>query len=386
MQNCTEGVRRQPTSVANALATIGHTDHRTPPPYEAVQALDPLGLDRFLKALPELTENGRLEPILTMLTRAVHGADATALRKPEVAIAALRDLDFLISSAHRIAPGSYKRVTGLELLLDDLGRWADHTPRGCNFTYSLCNPPGERMRRFTTSGEETRFIHAIQEGTGDLDKILVALDTMTGRPVDDIAFTATASLLAGWFDHMATASRSMMRSMPPDVFNRRIVVFFGALDINGRSYPGITGAQTHNCAIDYLLFGADSSDPAYLDYATSNLAALSPFHRCLLRGGLERLGGTSLLGRIGADLRRGDLDRSTTAASLQHLDRFVTAILSFRAVHRRLALAQLTIRPSGKGSGGFDLALLDLLIRYTRDARDRVRAMQASVATTAGGS
>ncbi len=352
--------------------------HCTPPPYAAVQALDPFGLDRFLHVLPVLTEEGRLDPILVMLTRAVHRADPELLRQPEAALAGLRDLDFLISSAHRIAAGSYKRVVGLEALLDDLGRWADHAPRGCNFTYGLYNPPGDRMRRFTTAGEETGFIRAIQDGTSRLDQILLALDAMSATRVDHPAFAANAAHLAGWFDHMTKASKAMLRTMPPEVFTERIVVFFGALDINGRTYPGITGAQNHNCAIDYLLFGAESSDDRYLDYASSNMATLSPFHRRLLRGSLERLGGASLLGRIEADLRRADLDAATAGASLRHLDRFITAILSFRAVHRRLAVSHLPTRQSRRGSGGFDLGLLDLLIRDTRDARTRVRAMRDS--------
>ena len=367
-------------SVATALATTGNGGgRRMPPPYEAVQALDPLGLDRFLKVLPVVTEEGRLDPILVMLTRAVHRADAELLRQPEAALAGLRDLDFLIGSAHRIAAGSYKRVVGLEAFLDDLGRWADHAPRGCNFTYGLCNPPGDRMRRFTTTPEEPRFIRAIQDGTGQLDRILLALDAMSADPVDHADFAANAAHLAAWFDHMTAANRAMLRTMPPEVFTHRIVVFFGPLDINGRTYPGITGAQNHNCAIDYLLFGADSSDPAYLGYASSNLGALSPFHRRLLRSSLERLGGGSLLARIGADLRRDDLDAATASTSLRHLDRFLTAILSFRAVHRRLAVAHLPMRPRRTGSGGFDLGLLDLLIRDTRDARSRVRTMQAGL-------
>jgi hypothetical protein len=371
---------QQMNSIATALATTDdHSDHRTHPPYGAVQALDPFGLDRFLAILPSLTEKRSLDPILAVLARAVRAADPSVLRHPDAAIAALRDLDFLINSAHRITTGSYKGVAGLEPLLDDLGRWADHAPRGCNFTYGLCNPAGERMRRFTTTREETDFIHAIQEGTGHLDRILLALDAMTGSRADQTVFAANAAGLAGWFGHMAKASAAMHRAMPPDVFTHQIVVFFGPLDINGRTYSGITGAQNHNCAIDYLLFGADSSDPAYLDYASNNLAALSPFHRRLLRGGLDRLGGASLLGRISTDLRRDDIDEKAAAASLRHLDRFVTAILSFRAVHRRLAVAQLPMRPARRGSGGFDLGLLDLLIRYTRDARTRVRTMQSTL-------
>jgi hypothetical protein len=366
-----------PDCIATALTTASHqTDFRSPPPYQAVQALDPFSMDRFLTILPELTQSGRLGRILEMLNEAVCHADADTLRHPIPAIAALRDLDFLISSAHHISTGSYKEVFGLEMLLEDLGRWADHTPRGCNFTYGLCNPADDRMRRFTTTDEEPHFIRAIQTGTGQLDKILLALDAMTAMRIDDTSFLANASQLAAWFSHMTRANTAMLRIMPPAVFTRQIVVFFGPLDINGRTYPGITGAQNHNCAIDYLLFGADASNPTYLEYASGNLVALRPFHKRLLRGSLTRLEEESLIGRIAADLRRKDLDVEVATASLRHLDQFLTAILSFRAVHRRLAVAQLPMRREQKGSGGFDLALLDLLIHYTREARTRVRTMQ----------
>src|SRR5688572_31528849 len=119
------------------------------PVYTTIQGLDPLRVDDFMILLPEITKNKKNDLILEKLSDIVRQLDPKIFEKIPHAYAALRDLDFLIGSANELESKSYKKVEGLEDILEKLGDVTDHFPRGCNFTYGLMNPDGERMRLFT---------------------------------------------------------------------------------------------------------------------------------------------------------------------------------------------------------------------------------------------
>jgi monodechloroaminopyrrolnitrin synthase len=350
-----------------------------PPPYADVQALDPLGVDEFMARLPRFTALRQLDIILSRLTTIVSQFDVAMLHNIPMCFAVLRDLDFIISSAHALERASYKRVTGLEGLLEVLGRATDHSPRGCNFTYGLFNPSNNRMRTFTGSDEERTFICAVQSGTRCLDDALVTLRDLAVSRIDSADFVSLISKLESQFELMVSAVVDVFRRVPPEVFSGRIVKFFDPLDVNGKSYQGITGAQVQNIGIDFILYGVEIRDQTYVDYACRNLSAMLPFQKAVISQALTWLDHASLLTRISTEISARKVDAARAEESLAYLDRFLTKILSFRAAHRRLASLNLPLRPIERGSGGHSLELLDYLIERTQEARSRVRAMRAQV-------
>ena len=343
--------------------------------YEA-RSVDPLGLDSFFYHTAAVVEQPA-DVMLRRLETSVRDADESALDNTRAALAALRDLDFLLCAVHLADPFAYKAVSGLESLLVRLGQRTGQIPRGSNSTYGPCNPPDDRMRLFTGLPEERMFVRAIADGLRGLDGVLSGLATMAHHPVDSPTVVAAAGGLVPAWEPMIEASVKMLRGMPPEVFSGRIVPCFVPLDIAGATYQGITGAQSPNVGIDYLLWGVESADEEYRSYARTNLAEQLPPHRQLVAEVLERTGEASLLTHIERQLctapRR---DLSAAAAVLTHLESLLRRIGTFRAAHRRLAELNMQRRTTQIGSGGHTVHLLDELTASTRQARHRVRALR----------
>ena len=343
--------------------------------YQA-QSVDPFELDTFFRHTIAVVEEP-LEKVLRQLNIIVRDTETSAFDSVPAALAALRDIDFLVCAVHLADPFAYKSVPGLESLLVRLGQRAGQIPRGSNSTYGPCNPPDERMRLFTGLPEERMFIHAIADGLRGLDGVLCGLATMAHNPVDSPPVVAAAGGLEPAWEPMIEASVRMLRGMPPEVFSGRIVPCFVPLDVAGTTYQGITGAQSPNVGIDYLLWGVESADDEYLSYARTNLSEQLPSHQQLIDEVLERTGGVSLLTHIERELSTATrLDVTAAAAVLAHLESLLRRIGTFRAAHRRLAELNMQRRTTQVGSGGHTLHLLDELGASTRQARHRVRVLR----------
>ena len=204
--------------------------------YEA-RSVDPLGLDSFFHQTAAVVEQPA-DVMLCRLETIVRDADESALDNTCAALAALRDLDFLLCAVHLADPFAYKAVSGLESLLVRLGQRAGQIPRGSNSTYGPCNPPDDRMRLFTGLPEERMFVRAIADGLRGLDGVLCGLATMAHHPVDSPTVVAAAGGLVPAWEPMIEASVKMLRGMPPEVFSGRIVPCFVPLDIAGQPTRG----------------------------------------------------------------------------------------------------------------------------------------------------
>jgi hypothetical protein len=234
------------------------------------------------------------------------------------------------------------------------------------------------MRTFTGLSEESTFIHTIQEGTGNLDDALLTLRQLSMVSFDSEDFEVLTTELIEQFNCMIPAVVRVLQTVAAEVFSRRIVKFFIPLDINGKTYPGITGAQVQNIGIDFIIFGVDLQEELYASYVSENLAAMLPFHKAVIDQTLHRLQYMSLLSKLSRDADRRDKCDSTQAIrSLDSLQHFLQRVLSFRMVHRRLAAKNLPLRKAGRGSGGYNLDLLDYLILQTREAMHRIDDIKA---------
>ena len=352
---------------------------------DTAQDADPLGLDSFFRRRGAVVER-RLDDLLGVLTTVAREADGQALT-PAEALAALRDIDFLLCAVELAEPLAYKRVPRLEPLLQELGSTAGHIPRGSVLTYGLCNPLDERMRLFTGRGEERSFVTELAAGMRGLDTVLRGLVALADHPVDSPDAVAASQRLEAAWEPMIKAAVAMLRTMPPEVFSGEIVSCFVPLDVGGACYQGVTGAQTLNVTIDYLLWGVESQDDTYRAYAQANLAEQLPPHRELVAHALDRTGGASILTHIGHQLAGQAVVRDPVAAEtvLQHLESLLRRIGTFRTAHRRLADLNLPLRPTPTGSGGHTVALLELLTSSTLQARERARTLRRAQRSAARG-
>lgn len=352
---------------------------------DTAQDADPLGLDSFFQQREAVVKR-RLDDLLGALTTVARESGGQALTVAE-ALAALRDVDFLLCAVELIEPLAYKRVPRLETLLEELGSTAGHIPRGSVLTYGLCNPLDERMRLFTGRGEERSFVTELTVGMRGLDAVLRGLVALADHPVDSPDAVAAAQRLEAAWEPMIKASVAMLRTMPPEVFSGEIVSCFVPLDIGGTCYQGVTGAQTLNVTIDYLLWGVESQNDTYRAYAQANLGEQLPLHRELVAHALDRTGGASILTHIEHQLAGHAVVREPVAAEtvLQHLESLLRRIGTFRTAHRRLADLNLPLRPTPTGSGGHTVVLLELLTSSTLQARERAQTLRRTHRAAAHG-
>jgi hypothetical protein len=332
-------------------------------------SLDPLQLDRWFTGPPSRSAVHLRDPrpSCTAIVTSIYPRSV-----PMPALAALRDLDFLLCVVERRQPGSYRQVAGLEERLLRLGRVADHIPRGCNDTYGVINPPG-RLRTITGLPAEQLLIEGLRAGGVGLETVLAGLETIATDPRG--AGEAAAGLAGSW-DPMVHAAVRMARMMPLQVFSHDIIPWLVPLEIGGTVYRAPTGAQFSNSLIDWVLWGVDAAahDVTYRDYARAFMAETPRRHREAVERTLAATGGVSLLAALPDLLRTAG---PAAAAVLDGLAELVKRIGYFRAVHSKFAVTTLAMRAADVGSGMQNETQFGPLLGYTRRARERLRLVRA---------
>ena len=168
-----------------ATMTVDVTAPSTVSPHTALCTraadADPLRLDAFF---------GQHRPVAEQPPEVLRDAVTAAVRRGPVAdsvvgaLAALRDLDFLLSAWHRIDPHTYRAVPGVEAMLVHLGNVAGHVPRGSYITYAECNPLDDRMRTFTGSVYERDFVRCLNVPARHLSNLLYLLADLANHQID----------------------------------------------------------------------------------------------------------------------------------------------------------------------------------------------------------
>jgi hypothetical protein len=333
---------------------------------------DPLHLDRWFMNGPPLAQRNGLDAYAEL----IRIAEYPTPQDPDMAMAALRDVDFPLCLAERYGV-PWRTIPDLEMRLIHLGKAADHIPRGCNHTYGVTNPPGQRRRTFTRLEAEHDLIEALRTGGVAIGGILSALRTLAVTRDGLALHTAARSLPVLW-EPMTESAVRMARVMPLKVFSRDIIPWLVPLEIGGVTYRAPTGAQFSNMLIDWALWGVDLDSPSYREYALAFMLETPAVHRELVDEILAATGGRSLLavlpGRLAA------LDTATAFAVLDGIEGLLKRIRDFRAVHGRFARTTLEMRAADVGSGMQNEDQFGPLLTYTREAYASVRRMRAVVA------
>lgn len=324
--------------------------------YEIVRMLDPLVVDEQIHDLPHLNDRADVDAIRNITYQAVDRIEGTDL-DPAASTAALRDLDFLLSSALRHGADFIVEEPRVERLLLRLGEQACMIPRGTVSTYALANPRGERERSFTGSPEERLFIESVRSGAEDVEASLIAY-------VEQGQIAGLDSMADG-IQTMIDSIIKVKRGITPAYFTGELRPYFEPLTIGGETYAGSGGAQLQFVAVDYLLWGADCTDSVYQDYFKDNVRYLSPEQRELMRRAIDANGGQSLVSLV-AESHDKELAAKATIV-LQGLKKF-------RYPHRKLARDNFAIRPQGSvGSGIYTADILDVLLDETMAAIDTLQ-------------
>ena len=343
-------------------------DHREKLSYEYVGSLDPLSLDEFMTVLPEINRSCDVDVIVGTLEYAVElSSSKIGIESPAEALAGLRDIDFLLSSALRHGVDVIQRVDGLGDELRRLGSIAHTVPRGTVYTYAAANPTGSRRRTFTGSVEENGFIDAVRDSCLALDDAVEAIGM--GDITDDRALVSQLALGLSAMRIMTDSIVSVRRSVSPEYFTNNMRPFFEPIEIDGKLITGAGGAQMQMLALDNMLWGIDSPNDAYKAFFDANVQYLAPTQQRALVSYKESNDGMSILSHLETAPYR-------YPESLEVFSQIMAQIKKFRYPHRKLAKDNFKIRSSDAvGSGQSKPDVLDVLIDATEDALIRTRRM-----------
>jgi hypothetical protein len=326
--------------------------------YNVISEKDPLSLDSYIAALPEQNLSGDTDSIQLSLDIAISNYDEITDKITDTdAVAALRDLDFLASSLlrHNIDPLQSTKKLGHSLVR--LALRAQTIPRGTVYTYGLANPANDRLRTFTGSNEEKRFISAVKQSSLALEVSSNILSDVSFEKSSVIEISSALEEVARGCNVATQSIVDVHRSVSPSFFTNILRPYFEPLTINGRQFMGAGGAQMQLLSIERMIWGLDNKDDVYQDYFTENIEYLDFNQRQLIQSFSRKNNDTSIL-TFSRNINNLVINE-TLASTLK-------AIRKFRYPHKRVADNNFKIRSHDSvGSGSFKPTILDHLLFKT---------------------
>lgn len=335
---------------------------------ERVRLMDPLRLDGFL--ITDLPGINRLKAN-TSLQRAIRQFTPQLDTLQDInlltARAVTRDIGFMAVS-YVTNGGSLADIPSAIKTLRDMAQITHEVPRDTVYSYGLRNPLGERMRTFTTAEEERLFIASFSKAMIKLPDSVVALQQAreSFQDPDIVAKRLEAARIN--FQGMATSILEVRRHVPPEVFSYQLRPYFPPLTIDGKTYYGPGGAQMPVLLIDNILWasmGNSQLQPEYAPYYEDNAQYLPKSLRDASAQLTEQRSLLDLFLEVA-----GNADYRQVGVKLAQ---FATQIGKFRHPHLGVAKANMQIRPENSvGSGGYDVGVLEMLIKNLNSARGKV--------------
>lgn len=337
-----------------------------------VRNLDPLGLDDFMtKKLYHLNNLGDVGSIVRQTKEVTHNPRVFLKFSWMEALAASRDLGFLAASFARHGV-DLENIPTLGKSLIYLSEITDEVPRDTVFSYGPRNPSGHRMRTFTGTLGERVFIEGFTDGMSRLHSCISKLVVAYNTPPTNARFLL---LMHGCKEDILKLAESMVdvrRKITPEFFTYQLRPYFPPLKIGKKVYMAPGGAQMPLIVVDRILWGIDSENSAYHEYFWDNVQYMPKNYRQIV----QNFNSLSLTQKILSTLHQLSQEethdgRSIVSGSLFALKELLVAIQKFRFPHKRTAEENFKIRPaSAKGSGGYDLQILDILLGETSRAQN----------------
>lgn len=336
---------------------------------QSVQQLDPLCFDQYFETgeFSRCTTAPTAEMIMSFVQRHVSqiSFEVVASMGEVPAMAAARDLNMIASVVTRFGIPMHA-VPHLESLLILLAEKTREVPTDTVFGYGSRNPGGRRRRSFTQTTEEELFINSFTDGMNSLVVTLAALETVQVMSLANGRYSLLVREAISGFQGMSEAILNVRKHVTPDFFTQKLRPFFEPKTIRRTTYFAAGGAQMPVTVVDLTMWGVEDTDRIYVGYRNENLRYLPQCYRSKLESvfrapSILRAATAELEGQVSASARDNSL------ASLRALKDFADQIIKFRAPHFAVARANMKIRSEGSvGSGGYDLSILEYLIKKTR--------------------
>lgn len=347
-----------------------------------ISALDPLHADAFFATtLPRINAAADVAQLVYALDGLLPAGQEYATFDRLSALAATRDLGMVAASLATHA-GTISAAPRLEAALLKLAAITAEVPRDTLYSYAPRNPSDGRMRMFLGIPEERLFIRSVAESIEGFPQCIETLQAAIASPLLDAACAASLRLAAEQLQRMVISILEVRRGIPPEVFSFRLRPYFPLIEIGGYTYGAPSGPQLPLIIVDLLLFGAEytrpETAPDYAAYVADNLSYLPPALRMVAA---QACGQPSLVGRLCQEIPRTLSARPALQPHLREIvdavERMLAVILKFRWPHKRVAEANMRLRPpEAQGSSGYTVEVLEILLAKTLEAHNRVKALR----------
>lgn len=330
-----------------------------------VQALDPLDLDRTVRALPALNATADIGGLVAVLMSAVPSTRQIADFSLPECLAAMRDLGIFAGSIKRHGVEPVENAPGLETALLSLGARTGMIPRDTVHHYVTWNPPGSRERLYTDEQMEILLKSSVRRS---LPRVTAAIDLCeTLHEVDpaEIEFTYKANELVTLLRSMEDAIESVVATVTPDFFARTMRPYFEDFRVAGRAYLGPAAAHVPLGLIDLCLWASDHSDETYAEFWKDSAQHALPQWYPMYAAWPQM---PSVVTRVAEALRETP-DAPNLEASAEAVSRALRSLVNFRGKHYAIAKKAYTeeLRLYPVGSGGGSIALLEGIMTLTRE-------------------
>lgn len=350
---------------------------------QSVSTLDPLGFDTYFatNAFSRIANAEGKELIRAFNAEVIVSIGVPSIRLlDEVsAMAAARDLNMVASAAarHKIPMHELPHLEELLLLLSEKTR---EVPTDTVFGYGTRNPSGIRQRSFTKTEEERSFITSFSSGMYGLTVALAGLETVQSMELTNPRYASLVRESSFYLGRMQEAISGVRKQISPDFFTHRLRPFFDPKTIRGNTYFAAGGAQMPITLVDLMVWGIEESDRTYVGYRNENVRYLPWAYQSKIEGMMSL---PSIIrastDQIGKGMMAAEA-RQTAIDSLQSLQMLVDQLIRFRAPHLGIAKANMRIRNAGSvGSGGYDVAILQYLLRKTKTCKAELARLEQFV-------
>ncbi|ADV65882.1 Domain of unknown function DUF1864 [Deinococcus maricopensis DSM 21211] len=341
---------------------------------QAIQALDPFGLDDALADLPALNARADVPALTALLQHMTAQYKHLTLLDAESTHATMRDFGIVLGSLKRHGVEPLSVVPHLEPILLDLGGQHDMVPRDTVLHYTVWNPDGERRRLYTGDPQERELQDAVTNVFPHLSASLALSDSLADLDPRDVRFAPLAMHLARTSEVMVDTIDRVTQHVSPIFFAQTMRPYFEEIHVNGRAYLGPAAAQVPLWLIDITLWASDRSHPAYEHFLQESLQYSPPSWRAFYAAHSAR---PSLVTKVSAllasDAHQHDRNLLRSADALTALLRTLKV---FRGRHLGIARRAYAedVRLYEHGSGGAPIELLKTITQLTKENEAAVRA------------
>jgi monodechloroaminopyrrolnitrin synthase len=326
---------------------------------QRVAALDPLDADLIMSKVPQWNTDGDIHQITSAL-RHICRISFLDSRNYHELLAIIRDIGILVGSLRKHGFEPIKEIPELEPILLRAGVLTDLIARDTVMHYTIWNPPGPRLRRYTTHPQEPPLIESVSISLPAIRDATRCLFELRDHPLHEVRSLRLAHQIAFHLKYFVLGLHHAMRRVDALVFIEQIRPFYEPIQVGGRELRGPGAVMMPLHIFDFLLWGSSEPDPRYQqftwDYIAYNTAEFRQYY-------FRSRNTPSLLDRLESCMSASKIHPGAHA--------FVTPVISwmkraqaFRRAHLQFAISayQGKIKHSfASGSGGHTTADLEWL-------------------------